>query len=164
MHVDKRSLLAAAALTVSAFFLFQKLLLPRTIQIIVEGQQVYVQEVTGVYTFTDIIIVMISSVVMGACILYLLLPLHFRAELGSLASFKVSPNKKILDSLRQDERKIYELILNNDGVIFQSKLVEISGMPKSTVSLILDRLEAKGLVERRRRGMSNIVILKHEPK
>jgi len=70
----------------------------------------------------------------------------------------------IEDSLRQDERKIYELILNNDGAVFQSKLVEMSGMPKSTVSLILDRLEAKGLVERRRRGMSNIVILKHEPK
>jgi len=164
MRVEKRSLLAAVALSASAFLLFQRLLLPRTIQIIVESQQVYVQEVTGVYTSTDAIIIMVSSIVMGACILYLLLPPHLRAELNALSPPKASLSRVILDSLRQDERKIYELILNNGDAVFQSKPVEMSGMPKSTVSLILDRLEAKGLVERRRRGMSNIVILKHEPK
>jgi len=45
-------------------------------------------------------------------------------------------------------------------VLFQSEIVERSGLPKSTVSLTLDKLEAKGIVERRRSGMSNVVILK----
>ncbi len=40
-----------------------------------------------------------------------------------------------------------------------SEIVERIGLPKSTVSLSLDKLEAKGIVERRS-DMSNFVILK----
>lgn len=40
----------------------------------------------------------------------------------------------------EDERKIYQLIMEENGIIFQSQLVEKSGFSKSKVSLILDRL------------------------
>jgi uncharacterized membrane protein len=40
------------------------------------------------------------------------------------------------------------------------QLVERSGFFKSKVSLVLDRLEARGILERGRHGMSNAVVLK----
>ena len=62
-------------------------------------------------------------------------------------------------NLDSNERKLYETILNSDA-IFQSELVEKSGMSKVKITRLLDKLEAKGLVERKRRGMTNVVIAK----
>jgi len=45
--------------------------------------------------------------------------------------------------------------------MFQSELVDENGYTKVKVTRILDKLEGRGLIERRRRGMTNVVILKH---
>ena len=63
-------------------------------------------------------------------------------------------------TLKEDEQKIYEEILNSDGLILQSELVEKTQLSKSTLSRWLDVLEGKGMIERRRKGMSNLVLLK----
>ena len=68
--------------------------------------------------------------------------------------------EKTLKQLDSDEKKVYELISGSDGVVFQSDIVEKTGLQKVKVTRILDRMEHKGLVERRRRGMSNIVLIK----
>lgn len=68
--------------------------------------------------------------------------------------------KKTLKGLGDDEQKIYRTIADSEGVIFQSELIEKTGFSKVKVTRILDKLEAKGILERRRRGMSNIVLLK----
>ncbi|MDI6720834.1 MAG: hypothetical protein QMD85_00485 [Candidatus Aenigmarchaeota archaeon] len=63
-------------------------------------------------------------------------------------------------SLSPDEKKIFELV-SSSGVIFQSELVEKSGLGKVRVTRILDRLEAKCIVERKRRGMTNVVMMRN---
>ena len=63
-------------------------------------------------------------------------------------------------TLKNDERKIYETILESDGIIEQSEIVEKTGLPKANVSRALDLLESKGLAERRRKGTGNVVLLK----
>jgi len=68
--------------------------------------------------------------------------------------------KNIIKILKGEEKKIYNFIESSDGVILQSDLVEKTGYSKVKVTRILDKLEAKGLIERKRRGMSNIVMLK----
>ncbi len=55
---------------------------------------------------------------------------------------------------------LVQILADEGGTIFQSQLVEMSGFSKSKVSLVLDRLEARGVLERRRHGMSNAVVLK----
>jgi uncharacterized membrane protein len=65
-----------------------------------------------------------------------------------------------LKELDGDEKKVFETIAGSDGVVFQSDIVEKTQFPKVKVTRILDRMEHKGLVERRRRGMSNIVLIK----
>lgn len=64
-----------------------------------------------------------------------------------------------IKALDEDEQKIYETV-KSSGAIFQSELVEKSGFTKVRVTRILDRLEARNLVERKRRGMTNIVTVK----
>lgn len=73
-------------------------------------------------------------------------------------SMKAEEAAKKLDG---DEKKAYELIAASDGVIFQSDLVEKMGYPKMKVTRILDKLEGRNLIERRRRGLTNIVVIKH---
>ena len=65
-----------------------------------------------------------------------------------------------LSSLTPDERRIIEVVTEGGGVLFQSDIVEKTGFPKAKVSRILDRLEAREVVERRRRGMTNAIMIK----
>lgn len=69
--------------------------------------------------------------------------------------------QKVMNDLSDDEKLIFEKILEAEGTIFQSDLVEQSKLAKVKVTRLLDRLEGRGLIERKRRGMTNIVILKH---
>ena len=69
--------------------------------------------------------------------------------------------KKILDTtdLNKEEKQVLELIQNNKA-IFQSDLIEKTQFGKAKMTRIIDRLEGKNFVERKRRGMTNVVVLK----
>jgi hypothetical protein len=68
--------------------------------------------------------------------------------------------KKIMNGLSSDEKLILGKVIDSQGTIFQSDVVNKTKFPKAKVTRILDKLEGKGLVERKRRGMTNVVILK----
>ncbi len=61
--------------------------------------------------------------------------------------------------LRSDEKQALKIIQENRAV-FQSDLIERTGFGKAKMTRIIDRLEGMGLVERKRRGMTNVVVLK----
>ena len=67
----------------------------------------------------------------------------------------------VMKTLGDEEKFILERVIEAQGAIFQSDLVNKSEFSKVKVTRILDRLEGRNLVERRRRGMSNVVVLKH---
>ncbi len=69
-------------------------------------------------------------------------------------------NPKLLKSLGHDENTVFRVITDSGGAVLQREIIERTGFSKAKVSRILDRLEVKGLVERRRSGMSNLVILR----
>ncbi len=76
---------------------------------------------------------------------------------------KMVETKKIedaIEALTGDEKAVYDTILASNGTIFQSELVEKSTLDKVKVSRVLDKLEGKGLIERKRRGMSNVIIVR----
>ena len=79
--------------------------------------------------------------------------------------YKYINHKKIrpkinLSKLKEEEKKIYLLLLDNEGAMFQNEIVKTTGMNKVKVTRVLDKLEAKGLIIRRRRGMTNMIIIK----
>lgn len=63
-------------------------------------------------------------------------------------------------TLSAENKSIFDLVVQANGAILQGELVAKSGMDKVKVSRILDKLEMLGLIERRRHGMSNLVVLK----
>jgi uncharacterized membrane protein len=73
------------------------------------------------------------------------------------------PEKKVkvdYSKLDKDEKVVMRLVEENEGTIFQSDLVEKTDFSKVKVTRLLDRLEGRQLIERKRRGMTNVVVLK----
>ncbi|MEX2017187.1 MAG: MarR family transcriptional regulator [Candidatus Pacearchaeota archaeon] len=66
-----------------------------------------------------------------------------------------------ISKLNSEEKRVFRFIMENkEKGVYQSSIVEKFNFPKSKVSRILDRLEAHHLIERKRRGMTNVIVLK----
>ncbi|MBI2649962.1 hypothetical protein HYX04_01470 [Candidatus Woesearchaeota archaeon] len=65
-----------------------------------------------------------------------------------------------LSELSDEEKKIYEIVKNNKGSAYQTDLIKETGFSKVKITRILDRMETKDILERKRRGMTNIIVLK----
>jgi len=76
---------------------------------------------------------------------------------------KIKENKIVrkLDTseLKPEEKQVLGLI-NENKAVFQAELIEKTGYGKAKMTRIIDRLEGKGFVERKRRGLTNVVVLK----
>jgi len=72
---------------------------------------------------------------------------------------KVIEKKVDLSKFKPEEKQVYKLIAEQ-GAIFQADLIEKTGFGKAKVTRIIDRLEGHSLVERKRRGMTNVVVIK----
>jgi len=67
-----------------------------------------------------------------------------------------------LKGLEKDEKEVIELLQKEGNAMFQADLMEKMEMGKVKTTRLLDKLEAKQLLERKRRGMNNIVVLKED--
>ncbi len=75
---------------------------------------------------------------------------------------KKEKKKKLnIAGLDKNERETIEILQRENGAIFQKTLMERLKIGKVGITRLLDKLEAKQLIERKRRGMNNIVVLKH---
>ena len=71
------------------------------------------------------------------------------------------PKKKLnLEGLDNKEKQVIKILQKENGTIFQAELMEKIGVGKVGITRLLDKLEAKQLIERKRRGMNNIVVLR----
>lgn len=61
--------------------------------------------------------------------------------------------------LSNDDLQAFELLMDEGGTCFQADILEKTGWNKSKVTRTLDRLESIGYIERRRRGLTNIIVL-----
>lgn len=74
---------------------------------------------------------------------------------------KEKKQKKKIDfnEFRPGEKEVFRLIEKN-GTVFQAELIEKTGFTKARMTRILDKLEGSELIERKRRGLTNVVVLK----
>jgi len=148
-----------SAIFVGAIFVLGiKLLTPAPIQIFVEGSETAITHIPGLFTMEDVVIIALSALVLGICGMYLLF--FDSVQMRSNTDSKKKSWEHTMKTLKDDELTIYEMVFTEGGVIFQSELVERTGFPKAKVTRCLDALENRGLVERRRKGMGNIVLLR----
>ncbi|MGZ4902047.1 MAG: helix-turn-helix transcriptional regulator [Halobacteriota archaeon] len=166
-----REFYAAALFIASVLVLAFKLLNPTPVQLLVEGNTVIMSQVPGLFTYTDVLIIGGALICMTASVCYLVM--HDSSSVRTAAAANPAspaPGDVLLEERRQrwedvsktlknDEQKVYKTIID-EGIINQSELVNRTGLSKSNVSRALYGLESRGLVERRRRGMGNVVLLK----
>jgi len=77
---------------------------------------------------------------------------------------KVKQKKKKIDlsGLDKNEKEVIKLIQKEEGGMFQRDLMEKLEIGKVKTTRLLDKLESKQLIIRKRRGMNNIVLLKND--
>ena len=83
-----------------------------------------------------------------------------KAASGKPASSNAQQRKSNLSELDSDEKRIISLLQERQGSVFQSEVIKLTGFSKVKVSRILDKMEHNGLIERKRRGMANLVVLR----
>lgn len=71
-------------------------------------------------------------------------------------------NKKInTKNLDEKEKRTVKILQEENGATFQKTLMEKLNIGKVGMTRLLDKLEAKQIIERKRRGMNNIVVLRN---
>ncbi len=75
---------------------------------------------------------------------------------------EAAAKKQVLDRTKLDEseKRVVDLLQSHDGSMYQSDLMRELGLSKVQMTRLLDKLEAKKAIDRKRRGMTNIIILK----
>ncbi len=87
--------------------------------------------------------------------------LIFSKPVEKLVFKKIKEPKKKIDTseLKPEEKQVLKIV-QEEGTIFQADLIEKMNCGNAKMSRILDRLEGQGIIERKRRGMTNVVVLK----
>jgi uncharacterized membrane protein len=63
-------------------------------------------------------------------------------------------------NLDKNEKQAIKIVQQENGAIFQASLMEKMNIGKVGMTRLLDKLEAKQVIERKRRGMNNVIVLK----
>ena len=153
-------IIAVIGLIASTFAVFVKVMTPTNVQFKVDGSVIELTMTPEIYTSFDMTVICVAGFVMGSSLVYLWLIDRKEPAFTEGSSLKNRWNRLLEEITNPDEKRIVSLIIDEGGTIFQSQLVDRSGYSKSKVSLILDRLEAKKILERKRHGMSNAIVLK----
>lgn len=94
---------------------------------------------------------LIVTIIAILFILLILFLLFFRGKEKQLLPQK--PDANVLRFLTENERILYTKIFERSGIT-QKELMAITSLPKSTISVTLKRLVAKGLIESAKVGIS----------
>jgi len=75
-------------------------------------------------------------------------------------TIKERKTRKDYSTLEKKEKEVVDLTVKEGNAMFQADLMETLNMGKVGVTRLLDKLESKQIIERKRRGMNNIVVLR----
>ena len=184
MKIEGKTAFVMVLFVVAVFMLASKFMLPTSIQVIIEGQSTYVKEIPNVYTALDCVIIAIASFMLGISVFYLLF-VGFRMPEKEKIGQEVEPGGAVSESalqvqdsdtqvpetskaapeddragllkiLKGNEKKVIEALMEY-GETNQADLSARTGIPKSTLSRILQDLEDRSLIFRYDYGMSKMV-------
>jgi uncharacterized membrane protein len=103
------------------------------------------------------------SLIIAGLVLVIGLFLIFSKEHERIVVKKVktkSRAKRIdMSKLDVDEKKVVGILKREHGAFFQKSVMDELEVGKVKMTRLVDKLEAKGIVERKRRGMNNIIVL-----
>ncbi|WP_083858610.1 helix-turn-helix transcriptional regulator [Natrialba chahannaoensis] len=183
-------LLAAVAFLAATLVLAVQLINPTPVQVSIANDGSQVVELSNQFQYREVGIIAVSACLLGASGMYLAVSTHRRqtepvavthsyssplADGTENSADSTNPSlptaEEIVESHREqvdgitnglsdNEEEVYTLVLDSNGEVQQRKITEDTTLSEATVSRTLDTLETKGLVERKRRGMGNVVVLR----
>jgi len=185
MNPDKKTALLMIAFVVTVFVLVRSILLPTTINVVVEGSDSVVTTIPGFYTLADCAVIAAMAFLLGAMTIFLYrqyaIPprdnatIHLPSQAtipeiqGSVqvpglnsVSESIPENSlhegsgNLLNLLKGNERGVMEALMKY-GEMNQADLSSRTGIPKSTLSRTLQNLEDRKLIHRYENGMSKMV-------
>jgi len=105
----------------------------------------------------------VSLVIAGVVFIVGLVLIFTKPDEKIITKTKIIKEKKKklnLEGLDSEEKQLINLLQSENKAMFQSDLMEKLEIGKVKTTRLLDKLEAKQLIERKRRGMNNIVVLR----
>lgn len=182
-------LLAAVTFVAAILVLAMQLITPSPVMVSLGGGGTQTTSVGQYFTYFDVAVVVAASLLCGASGTYLVLydRAHRLTDHATTALQNAPPQQttnggvamtgggsqqsvedtsapherweETVDRLQNNEETVYTVLVEADGERAQRKIVEGTDLSKATVSRTLDKLENRGLVERKRSGMGNTVRL-----
>jgi uncharacterized membrane protein len=158
-------LISAIVLIISVLLLIDRLLATGPVQLVLQDGRAVPVEGASYFSLNEVLFFIITAWLGGMSFLYIILfpkekeiP-ELKGEVAGLPEIK-STAILAANILEGDEKILFQKIMDNDGIL-QRELVLKAGFSEPKVSRLLDKLERRGLILRRRDGMGNRIILKN---
>ena len=154
-------IISIVILIASLVILVDKIFTTTPIQIVLESGQEVVTQDSSYYDLGEVILLVICAFLIGLSIIFI----YYNSDEIRKEHFlhlKRDKSKEMLitNLLKDDEKKVYQEILNSNNEILQNELVRKTNLSKVKITRIIHRLELKKLVVKERYGLTNKVKLK----
>lgn len=185
--VQRTHLLAAIVFVAGILVLSVQLITPTPVMVSVAENGTEATQIGQYFTYRDVAVIAGSAMLCGVSGTYLLLEVPTSADWSAPATAETTASaettaavetsgvgagteqrtpdahrdrwEETIERLENNEETLYSILVDADGELPQRELVAETDLSKATVSRTLDSLENRNLVERKRRGMGNVVYL-----
>jgi uncharacterized membrane protein len=165
INIENRGILISAiVLIISVLILIDRLLAQGPVQLILENGKAVPVEGASYFSLNEVLLFIIAAWLGGMSFLYIILSSKEKETPRSdQIETRIPENKSAAmvaaDILDGDEKILFQKIFDNDGLL-QRELILNTDFSEPKVSRLLDKLERRGLIIRKRDGMGNRVLLK----
>lgn len=165
INIENRGILISAiVLIISVLLLIDRLLAQGPVQLILENGKAVPVEEASYFSLNEVLLFIIAAWLGGMSFLYIILSSKENETPGSEQIETEIPENKstamvAAEILDGDEKILFQKIVDNDGLL-QRELILNTDFSEPKVSRLLDKLERRGLIIRKRDGMGNRVMLK----
>jgi DNA-binding transcriptional ArsR family regulator len=158
-------LISAIVLTISVLLLIDRLLATGPVQLILEDGRAVPIEGASYFSLNDVLFFIITAWLGGMSFLYMVLSPKEKEvpDLKENPSGIIENKNTVLlaaSMLEGDEKTLLQQVIDSNDIL-QRELVLKTGFSEPKVSRLLDKLERRGLILRRRDGMGNRISLKN---
>jgi len=108
----------------------------------------------------DIYVLIIAILLVAVTIFFIIISINKRKTLSNKLDSKVDDVDHYYKGLSERQRKIVDLLNERKRPLTQTEIQRDLDIPKAAISRNINALEIKGLIEREKIGMSNLIRLK----
>ena len=163
LNIGKQGILISAiVLVISVLLLIDRLLATGPVQLILEDGRAIPIEEASYFSLNEVLFFIITAWLGGMSFLYIILyPKEKGTTITDAAGIMENKNAALLAAnlLDGDEKIVFREIIDKNEIL-QRELISKTGFSEPKVSRLLDKLERRGLIIRKRDGMGNRILIK----